>query len=93
MCFSNDGKYIATGHSGGAINVWYLNSTHNIYSKRGDNSIIRIAFGNNGIEYATSNGLVRIWEFKPLQEIADETRERFKDVPLTAEERRKYYIE
>ena len=32
-------------------------------------------------------------EFKPLDKLIKETRERFKDNPLTPEERRDYYIE
>ena len=36
---------------------------------------------------------VRIWDFPPLQELINETRERFKDNPLTPEERRQYYLE
>lgn len=36
---------------------------------------------------------VRIWDFPPLQELIDSTRNRFKDNPLTPEERRQYYLE
>ena len=34
-----------------------------------------------------------IWDYPPLEELIKETRERFKDNPLTPEERRKYYLE
>lgn len=36
---------------------------------------------------------VRVWEFTPLQELIDYTLERFKDCPLTLEERQQYYLE
>jgi len=36
---------------------------------------------------------IKIGEFKPLQEIIDEVKERFKNNPLTKEERRENYLE
>ena len=39
------------------------------------------------------DGIITIIDFPPLQELIDETRERFKDNPLTPEERRQYYLE
>lgn len=36
---------------------------------------------------------IKFWKFPPLQELIDQTRERFKDRPLTLEERRQYYLE
>lgn len=55
---------------------------------------ISIKFENNNkiyVEYR--NGGVQIWDFPPLQELIDETRERFKDNPLSPEERKKYYLD
>lgn len=40
-----------------------------------------------------SDGSIRIWDFPPLQELIDQNRERFKDRPLTPEERHQYYLE
>lgn len=40
-----------------------------------------------------ANGNVIILRFPPLQELIDQTRERFKNRQLTPEERRKYYLE
>ena len=37
--------------------------------------------------------IIKLMEFKPLDKLIKETRERFKDNPLTPEERRDYYIE
>ena len=36
---------------------------------------------------------VKLWEFSSLQEIIDETRERFKNNQLTDDERIEYYLE
>ena len=42
---------------------------------------------------AFDDGTIRIWDFPPLQDLIDQTRERFKDRPLTPEERHQYYLE
>lgn len=42
---------------------------------------------------ASNDGTIRIWDFPPLQDLIDQTLERFKDRPLTSEERRLYYLE
>ena len=41
----------------------------------------------------TSYYSIYIWDFPPLQKLIDQTRERFKNRPLTKEERNKYYLE
>lgn len=45
------------------------------------------------IASALSDGSIHIYDFPPLQELIDQTRDRFKDRPLTPEERRMYYLE
>ncbi len=45
------------------------------------------------IALAFEDGIIRIIDFPPLQELIDQTRERFKDCPLTPEERWMYYLE
>ena len=47
----------------------------------------------NQVMSVQEDGTVMVWDFPPLQELIDQTRERFKDRPLTAEERRMYYLE
>lgn len=42
---------------------------------------------------ASLDKTVRIWDFPALQELIDQTRERFKDRPLTPEERHQYYLD
>ena len=39
------------------------------------------------------HGVIRQYDFPPLQELIDQTRERFKNRPLTDEERKMYYLE
>ncbi len=78
------------------IKIWDVDSRRCIKTLEGQISgAISVAFSDDGkyIVSASSDETIKLWEFKPLQEIANETRERFKDVPLTAQERREYYIE
>ncbi len=42
---------------------------------------------------ASTRFKTQIWDFLPLQELIDQTRERFKKRPLTPEERKKYYLD
>lgn len=52
-------------------------------------------FVNNDTQIMTvsTDGTIRIWDFPPLQELIDQTRECFKNRPLTEEERKMYYLE
>lgn len=54
-----------------------------------------VSFSPNDRNIATveTDGTIVIWSFPPLQELIDQTRERFKDRPLTQEEREQYYLE
>ena len=45
------------------------------------------------IVLADRSNSIRIWDYQTLQELIDQTRERFKNRHLTPEERRKYYLE
>ena len=95
--FSPDGKYIASvSYDSEQIRIWDINSARCIKTFEGHSErITSILFTPDGEELISSSfdGTIKLWEFKPLQEIIDQTRERFKDVPLTAQERREYYIE
>lgn len=48
---------------------------------------------NRHITFSTGDGIHLIYDFPPLQELIDQTREKFKDYPLTEEERKMYYLE
>ena len=53
------------------------------------------AFSPDGkkIAFGSTDGTILIWDNPSLQQLIDDARERFKDYPLTPEERRKYYLE
>ena len=59
------------------------------------NGINSISFcpDNRHITFSTGDGIHLIYDFPPLQELIDQTREKFKDYPLTEEERKMYYLE
>jgi len=77
------------------IRVW--NSDVGVEVMKGPkDAISRVTFSPNGkrIGSVLSDGTtIRIISFPPLQDLIDQTRERFKDRPLTPEERRQYYLE
>ena len=50
-------------------------------------------FDKKRIISASYDGTVRIWDYLPLQKLINQTREHFKDHPLTPEERRQYYLD
>lgn len=53
-----------------------------------------MAFFPDGRHFlALSYENLEVWDFPPLQDLIDQTRERFKDRPLTPEERHQYYLE
>ena len=68
-----------------------LNITHDQFNSVADWA----SFSPDGrhIALAFKDGIIRIIDFHPLQDLIDQTRERFKDRPLTPEERRMYYLE
>ena len=53
------------------------------------------AFNPQGdrIVSASSDKTIKIWDFPTLQTIIDETRDSYKDYPLSIEERTQYYLE
>ena len=76
--------------------VYDLEKGSCVYSLESINdTIVAATFTNNDQQIMTvsSNGTIRIWDFPPLQELIDSTRERFKNRPLTEEERKMYYLE
>lgn len=99
FAYSPDGKYIVSASiMDGGVSVCDAKSGQLIKTfecHNEDLSAVYVAFDSNGekIIYTTEDGIVKIWPFPPLQDLIDQTRERFKDRPLTAEERRMYYLE
>ena len=42
---------------------------------------------------ASRDKTIKLWEFVPLQELVESAKNRFKNVPLTKEELREFYLE
>lgn len=91
--YSRDCKYILADIDGD-IGVWSAENGVLIQTMEEYSNVYFTAFSPNGKRIlSTSFDGVRIWDFPSLQELIDQTRERFKNRPLTPEERRKYYLE
>ena len=94
--FSPDNNLVVTTSLDHTIKVWDIKSGQSLLSMDLNpfNNIIRAVLNEDGRHIvSSSNNKIMIWEFLPLQDLIDQTRERFKDRPLTPEERRKYYLE
>ena len=94
--FTSEGRYIASASSDKSIRIWDVSSKKCIDILNGHTKgVSNVEFSPDGSFLVSSSydGTIRVWEFKSLQELIDETRERFKNCPLTANEREKYYLE
>lgn len=93
--FSSDSSLLVST-SNSFIKVWDVADQSEImtFEWQGQ-TVIDARFCNNGREIMSISmeHNIRYWHFPPLQELIDQTRERFKDRPLTQEERRQYYLE
>ncbi len=100
VAYSPDGKYIIAGSLDKSSNILVLDSkTGNVvctFNAKGQGGRVNsVSFSPDGKQILASfnNGMIRLWPFSPLQELIYQTRERFKNRPLTPEERRQYYLE
>lgn len=95
--FSDNGRYIVTASDDMTIRIWDF-QTGNCIQILLDSCTYGIKFADftpDGKYIISTNydNVIKIWEFPTLQELIDETRERFKERPLTPEERKKYYLD
>lgn len=96
--FNNDGSRIITASKDGTIRVWAISTDQwrCVDILEGHKKAVNFAsFGldDNHIVSVSDDGTIRIWPFPTLQDLIDQTRERFKDRLLTPEERIQYYLE
>lgn len=98
LAYSHDGRYIVASE-------WDIDEQIVVYEARSGTKIVVLQDGieaancavfspdDQRIVSAGTSGTVRIWSFPPLNTLIDQTRKRFKDRPLTPEERHQYYLE
>ena len=86
--YSPDGKYIVSVSWEG-VYVWDAETGERIQFIA-DDYVSFAFFSSNGKHIITDNYVI---PFPSLQDLIDQTHERFKERPLTSEERRMYYLE
>ena len=96
VSFSPDGKYLVAASYDNMVRVWETETWEIVQTIDGHTAPAEFAaFTPDGrhIITAAQDTTIRKWDFLPLQELIDETRERFKNVPLTEEEKKRYYLQ
>lgn len=94
--FSQNEKLVVSVSINNTIRVWDVETGSCIYIIEGHTDRVRfVSFTPDGLHIISysEDGTIRKWPFPPLQELIDQTREQFKDRPLTDEERKMYYLE
>ena len=91
--FSPDGKHIISVSADSTASIWDAETGMEL--RKFDGSYTSATFSSDGkkIAFGSTDGTILIWDNPSLQQLIDDARERFKDYPLTPEERRKYYLE
>ena len=85
ICQSNDNSVkVLDSETGKCLQIWDEDSSVNS---------ICISPDSRHILLASDDKIIRVWDFPSLQQLIDETRERFKDRQLTPEEKAKYGLE
>lgn len=92
--YSSDGKYIISTDQSQKMIIWDA-KTRQIIQKYPTKAYYAVFSPDNNQILISQNpdGIIGLVSFPPLQDLVDQARERFKDRPLTAEERRMYYLE
>ena len=96
VAFSPDGKRIVAACGDNTVRVWDTETWKCVQVIKGHTRGVKFAaFTSDGREIisAAQDSTIRKWDFKPLQELIDDTRERFAERPLTDDDRESYYLE
>lgn len=93
--YSPDGREKLSTSYDKTIKVENADDFREVYSYSLPSTGYERTFSPDGrtIAVACEDGNIYLIDFPPLQELIDQTRERFKNSPLTPEERRQYYLE
>lgn len=97
----NEGKWIVSASQDNTIRIWDSKRGREIHSLKSESkykyhcepSFSYVAFNKSGNLIISASSCIKIWTFPHLQDLIDQTHERFKDRPLTQEERHQYYLE
>jgi len=95
VSYSPNGKYIVSA-SGKTVQVWNSHTFQCVQVLEGHRMPVLVTSfspNNKRIMSSSFDKTIRIWDFRPLQELINDTRKHFKNRQLTPEERRKYYLE
>ena len=92
IAFSPNGKQIVSDSKDKTIRVWDIKYEKELL-QLSDFKYPVFSPDGKKIALITYDDSIQLLSFPPLQELIDQTRERFKDRPLTMEERRQYYLE
>ena len=87
-----DGKLVVTADADFSVRIFDVESGA-VFQKSGL-SWNAVSFSPNAKQLVSGDdNNVVIWEFEPLQELMDRTRERVENRPLTQDEKKKYYLD
>ena len=96
VLFSPNGKTIASSSHDKTVKIWDIETGICVITLGSfQNDIVNIAYNQDGsfIAISLKDRTTSIIEIPSLQQIIDQTSERFKDRQLTTEERKKYYLD